>query len=77
MARSKTYYYLVDNLTSEKAGILKSALLSISAVKGVSIKIDAGLVTLDAVKDIETELRMACDVAGTIYRMKVSRKQLH
>jgi len=42
----------------------------------VSVKLREGLVEIAANRDVETEVRMACDVAGTTFRTRVNVRKL-
>ena len=75
MARNKIYTYLVDKLTMDNAEILKNALKSIPAVDEVAIKVNSGIVEVNARKEVETEVSMACSVAGCAFRTKVSSRK--
>ncbi len=75
MARSKTYYYLVDKLNEESAPKIRSALKTLDAVEDVRTRIASGILEVDSKRDIETELRMAVDIAGCVFRTRVQKKQ--
>jgi hypothetical protein len=76
MFKPKTYYYLVDKLNPATAETLKKAMTAVSGVSGVGVRIRDGIVEIAASRDVETELRMACDIAGTVLRTKVSGRKL-
>lgn len=75
MARKNTFLYLVDGITEEKAAKLRKALLISERIEDVNVKLNSGVVSIVAAKDPETELKMACTVAGCIFRMKVSKRK--
>lgn len=76
MARSKTYYYLIDKLTDEAVPKIRSALKAINTVEDVRARISSGIVEVDAKKDVESELKMAAEIAGCIFRTRVQKKQV-
>ncbi len=75
MAKATTYLFLVDGITSEKAEKLRKAVLVSEKISDVSIKLNSGLVSVTSSRDPEAELKMACSIAGCMFRMKVSRKK--
>lgn len=74
MARTKTYYYLIDNLTAEKAEIMKKALRTSSDIQSITIKSQENLLQVIATRNIEDVVKIACDIAGLQFRMKVKKK---
>lgn len=76
MAKEKAFFYLIDKLNSVTGETLKKALMTVPGVSGVSVKLREGLVEIAANRDVETEVRMACDVAGTTFRTRVNGKKL-
>jgi hypothetical protein len=76
MAREKQYGYLLDGLNPERAEIMKRALRSVPEIKSISINHSQGTVQLLAVKDPEQSVRVACEVAGCVYRLKLGRGDL-
>ena len=74
MARSKTYYYVIDKLTEESAPKIRSALKAIDSVDDVRTKIASGIVEVDAKRDMESELKMAAEIAGCTFRTRVQKK---
>lgn len=75
MARKTNFLYLVDGITAEKADKLRNALLISDRIEDVSVKLNSGVVNITASRDPESELKMACTVAGCIFRMKVSKRK--
>lgn len=76
MARSKTYYYLVDKLNEESAPRIRSALKALDAVDDVRARLASGIIEVDARRDMETEVKMAVEIAGCVFRTKVQKKQV-
>ena len=75
MARMTSFLYLVDGITAEKAEKLRKALLISDRIGDVSIKLNSGVVNISASRDPEPELKMACNIAGCIFRMKVNKRK--
>jgi len=75
MARAKTYYYLVDKLNEESAPKIRCALKALDAVEDVRTRIASGILEVESKRDIETELKMAVDISGCIFRTRVQKKQ--
>jgi hypothetical protein len=75
MPRIKTYYYLIDNLTSENGEIMKRALQATSSIKSITLHIREGLLEVMADRDVEDVLRIACELAGTRFRIKVKKRK--
>ncbi|ADK80592.1 hypothetical protein [Sediminispirochaeta smaragdinae] len=76
MARGKEYGYLLDGLNSERAEMIKRALRAIPEIKSISIRPSQGTIQLIATKDPETQVKIACEVAGCVFRLKLGRGQL-
>ena len=76
MARNKSYFFIFDNLTSQKALLLKRGLLEISAINDVKLDIRSGLIEVLASKRIEDVVQTACDLAGLMLRTQVKRNEL-
>ncbi len=73
MARVKTYTYIIDKLTPEKGEKIKKALRQIDEIKSITVSSQEGMVSLVAEKDFETELKIACDIAGAVFRVKIKK----
>ncbi len=73
MARVKTYKYIVDKLTPEAGEKIKKALRQIDEIKSITISTSEGMIALVAEKDFEAELKIACDIAGALFRVKVKK----
>ena len=70
MPRAKPYYYLVDGLTDEKALIIKKGLDVIVDVKEVQVSVGRSMVETLAFRDVEEQVRLACDVASVHFRSR-------
>ena len=73
----KTYYYLVDRLDPASAVTLKKALGAVPGIRNVSVRTREGVVEVSANRDVEEDLKMACTIAGLVYRTKISGKNLN
>ncbi len=73
MARVKTYRYIVDKLNTESSDRIKKALRQVDEIKSITVDPSAGVVELVAARDLETELKLACDIAGASFRVKMKR----
>ena len=70
MARPKAFYYLVDGLTNENAEIIRKGLSVISDVKEIQVSVGRSMVETLAFRDVEDQVRLACDVAGVHFRAR-------
>lgn len=64
------FYYIVDRLNEEKATMLAKSLRIIPDVKAVSVSAARGMVEIEAKRDLEPQVRLACDVAGATFRAR-------
>ncbi len=71
MARTKTYYYLIDKLTSKNADAFKRALQTVDSIKSITIRPNEGMVELISTRNPEDSVKIACDIAGTQFRVRV------
>ncbi len=76
MPKLNTFYYIVDRLSKENAGTLQQSLEIIPEIKEVRISPQQGLIEVTSARDAEAQVRLACDVTGTIFRTKVKKKDL-
>jgi hypothetical protein len=76
MARNKSYFFIIDNLTSQKALLLKRGLLEISAISDVKLDVHSGLIEVVASKRVGDAVQTACDLAGLMLRTQVKRNEL-
>ncbi len=75
MARTKTYYYLIDNLTPEKGEVMKRAMQTNSSIESITLRPREGIVEVIATRDVEDSVKIACDIAGTHFRIKMKKKK--
>ena len=73
MGKLKTHIYIIDKLTAESGEKIKKALRSVDAIKSITIRPEEGTVEILSEKDLETELKIACDIAGAVFRVKVKK----
>ena len=76
MPRSKSYYFLIDNLSVEKAQLLRRGLLELSAVLDVKSDVHSGLIEVVATRKIAEAVETACAMAGLAFRREVKRSEL-
>lgn len=71
MARTKTYYYLIDKLNNSNAATFKKALLTVDSIKSITIRPNESMVELISTRNPEDSVKIACDIAGTEFRVRV------
>ena len=76
MAKAKRYFYLVDNLDATKADVISRGLKALTTVTGVSVNLGQGIVEVVATVNPDEHVKMACDVAGTVMRTKLKKRQM-
>lgn len=70
MPKTKPYFYLVEKLTKEKADILHRSLRIVAGIEDLNVSVGRSMVELTALRDVEDEVRLACDVAKVVYRTR-------
>jgi hypothetical protein len=75
MARTTIYYFLIDKLDSPKAEVMKKSLKTVTDIKRVSINPTQRLIEVESSRDIEPQVKLACDIAGAIFRRRVKEKE--
>jgi len=75
MARS--YFYLLDGLNIERGQRLRKALEQLDEISGVIVRPDHGIIEVQASRDPELQVKMACSIVGTTFRVKVNRRSLY
>lgn len=76
-AMSRKFFYLIDGLDAVRGGRLKRALSNASGVSSVSIRPNHGVVEIEASADPESQVRMACSIVGTRFRVRLKRRELY
>ena len=71
MFKAKVRSYLVDGLTEEKAQAMVASLRGLDEVEGVDVSVSRSTVRIRSKRDLEDQVKLACDVAGVKYRTKV------
>ncbi|MFW5786409.1 MAG: hypothetical protein ACOCYC_04120 [bacterium] len=72
MARSKIHEYLIDGLTDDNAPIIHKGLQTISQIEEVWVLPQKNLVRVRSRGDVTEQVRIACDIAKTRFRTKVT-----
>ena len=75
MAKAKRYYYLVDSLDSQRGEVISKGLKAISSIEGVKIDLSQGIVEVLATAKPDTNVQIACEVAGTVIRSKIKKSR--
>ncbi len=75
MAKLKSFFYVVDGLTTAKVPALKRAIQTIPGVEESIVRVDEGLVELIAGKIDEDRLRMACLIADITLRTRLRKRK--
>jgi len=71
MFKSKVRSYLVDGLTEERAEAMAASLRGLSEVEGVDVSVSRSTVRVKSRRELEDQVKLACNVAGVKYRTKV------
>jgi hypothetical protein len=71
MFKSKVRSYLVDGLDEEKAQAMAVSLRGINEVEGVDVSVSRSTVRVKSKRDLEDQVKLACNVAGVKFRTKV------
>lgn len=74
MARS--FFYLIDGLNAERGQRLKKALEQIAEIAGVVVRPSHGVIEVQANRDPEEQVKMACAVVGVAFRVKMKKRNL-
>ena len=76
MAKPKRHFYLVDNLDVGKGDMISRGLKAISTIDSVGIDIGQGVVDVISKTNPDEHVRIACEVAGTVIRTKLKKRQV-
>lgn len=76
MPRFNTFYYLADKLDNENASVIRKSLKIVPELNAVHISPHQGLIEIQAKRDIEPQVKMACEVAGALFRTRIKKKEL-
>jgi len=76
MGKKKSFYYVIDGLTQSNGETLKKALSPVSDIHSVTVRPQEGIVEVIASRNVEQEVKVACEVAGTTFRVRAKKRQL-
>ena len=77
MPKAKRFYYLVDNLNPQRGEIIAKGLKAVDSIEAVNVDLSQGIIEVVALRNPDLNVSAACDVAGTVLRTKIKKKQLH
>ena len=77
MARIKSFYYLIDGLNAENGEKIRQSLKALENIEDVRYSLNQGFIEVRSKSEMEHQVRIACEVAGTGFRTKVKKKQLY
>ncbi len=69
----KSYFYIVDGLTAASGETIRKSLSIVADIKSVSVDPGRGTVEVKAFRDVEDNVRLACEVAGVTFRTRLRR----
>ncbi len=75
MGKSKSYSYIIDGLSSDKGEKIKRALQNISEIQSITVSVQNGTIDLISKKDVEIEMKYACEIAGASFRVQINKKK--
>ena len=73
---AKTYYYLIDRLNESKAQQLEKALRATDSIESAQWDKLQKIITIEASKNPENQVKMACSIIGGIFRTSVDKKHI-
>jgi hypothetical protein len=76
MAKEKSFYYIIDGLNADNAELLKKALSPVHDISSVTVRTREGLLEVIAPRNVEQEVKVACEVAGTRFRVRAKKRHL-
>ena len=77
MARGKSFFYLIDNLSSDNAEQIRHSLKSLEDVDDARYSLQQGFIEVRARRDVETQVRMAAEMFGAGFRTKMKKKDIY
>ena len=77
MGRTQSYFYLIDNLNNEKGELIRNSLMALSDVTDVRYSVRESIIEVRTSRDVEQQLRMACEMNGAGLRTKVNKKDIY
>lgn len=76
MPRTKPYFYLVDGLTDDRARIIHKGLSIIGDIAEVQVDVTRSMVRIQGYRDVQDQVKLACDVAGAHFRSRATRRNM-
>ena len=76
MARMKSFYYIIDNLSAERGDAIRESLKALSEVDDARYSLQQGYIEVRAKKDVEAQLRLACNMFGAGFRTKMKKSDI-
>lgn len=73
LGKKRSYTYIVDSLTTEKASLLHRSLAVLPEIKRLNVSASRGTVEVEATRDVEDQIKMACDIARVQFRTRVTQ----
>ena len=73
MARAKIQYFILDNLDKAAGEVMKKSLAAVPGITGITVDLRQGMIAIESKTDVEAQVKLACDVAGTTFRTRVKR----
>jgi hypothetical protein len=77
MLWANSFYYLVDQLDSPKAILLKRVRRAIPEGEEADGSVNRGSITIKAKRDMTDQVRMACDIVGATFRTQVKKSDIY
>lgn len=70
MFKSRTFHCIVDKLTADRAEMFRKGLDAIPGIEGVRVTVNRGMIEIKAKRDMEAQVKLACEVSGARYRTR-------
>ena len=77
MEKPKQHFYLIDNLDTARADMISRGLKAVSSIESVGVDVGQGIVNVVSKGNPDEHVRVACDVAGTVIRTNLKKRQGH
>ena len=71
IGKPKLFRYVVDMLDTNSAEIISKSLRALPDISGVAVYPNRGTVEIRAKRDMEDQVRMACDIAKVRVRTRM------
>ena len=76
MPKPRSYYYLIDGLSPEKAVLIQRTMGMVPDVQAVIVSVTHGVVEVRSLQNPATQMKMACEITGITFRMQIKRRHL-